>query len=70
MTCNQLGGACDMEFHAETFDEIAQKAQRHGSEMMEEPAHMEAMKKMTDLMGNPDAMQEWMDGKKQEFDAL
>ena len=23
MTCKELAGACDMEFHAETFDEMA-----------------------------------------------
>jgi len=22
MTCNQLGGACDLEFHANSFEEI------------------------------------------------
>jgi len=24
MTCNQLGGACDKEFHAVTFEEMAE----------------------------------------------
>ena len=33
MTCNQLGGACDLEFSADTFDEIAAKSQQHGKEM-------------------------------------
>lgn len=58
MTCNQLGGACDTEFHAETFDEMAQKAQQHGAEMMNDQPHLEAMDNMRALMGNPDAMQE------------
>ena len=30
MTCRELGGACDLEFHANTFDEIAQLSQKHG----------------------------------------
>lgn len=30
MTCNQLAGACDMEFHAGTFDEMAQLSQKNG----------------------------------------
>ena len=72
MTCNQLGGACDMEFHAETFDEMAELSKKHGSEMAEkgDEAHLEAMGKMTGMMGDPTAMQEWMDGKRAEFDAL
>ena len=24
MTCKQLGGACDLEFHADSFEEIAE----------------------------------------------
>ena len=35
MTCKQLGGACDVEFKAETFDEIAQLSQQHGNEMFQ-----------------------------------
>ena len=35
MTCNQLGGACDLEFHAETFDEMAQLSKQHGMEMFQ-----------------------------------
>lgn len=33
MTCKQLGGACDKEFHAKTFDEIAEMSKKHGMEM-------------------------------------
>ncbi|MFT4734085.1 MAG: hypothetical protein ACI97P_001724 [Arcticibacterium sp.] len=33
MTCKQLGGACDLEFKAETFDEIADLSKKHGMEM-------------------------------------
>ena len=28
MTCKQLGGACDLEFQAETFEEIASDIDR------------------------------------------
>ena len=35
MTCKQLGGACELEFHAETFEEIAKLGQKHGKEMFE-----------------------------------
>ncbi|MDX1365470.1 MAG: DUF1059 domain-containing protein, partial [Arenibacter latericius] len=35
MTCKQLGGACDLEFHGNTFDEIAEKSKQHGMEMFQ-----------------------------------
>ena len=35
MTCKQLGGACDLEFQANTFDEIAELSKKHGKEMFE-----------------------------------
>ncbi|MFS4468741.1 hypothetical protein [Maribacter sp. 2210JD10-5] len=33
MTCKQLGGACDQEFRAYTFEEIAELSKNHGMEM-------------------------------------
>jgi hypothetical protein len=33
MTCKQLGGACDLEFHADTFDEIGALSKNHGMDM-------------------------------------
>lgn len=30
MTCKQLGGACDKEFHAQTFEEMAELSKQHG----------------------------------------
>jgi len=33
MTCKQLGGACDVEFKADIFDEIAELSKKHGMEM-------------------------------------
>ncbi|MFA9289398.1 MAG: DUF1059 domain-containing protein [Weeksellaceae bacterium] len=72
MTCNQLGGACDKEFKAETFEEMAKLSQAHGMEMAAEKdeAHLEAMDKMTEMMNEPEAMQQWMDEKRAEFEAL
>lgn len=72
MTCNQLAGACDTEFHAETFDEMAQLSQQHGMEMFQkgDEAHLKAMELMKEKMSDPKAMQEWMDKKRQEFDSL
>jgi predicted small metal-binding protein len=71
MTCNQLGGACDLEFSAETFDEIAAKSQQHGKEMFgaNDSAHMAAMGAMMELM-KAGQMDSWMAARKAEFEAL
>jgi len=54
-----IGGACSLEFRAETFEEMAQLSQQHGKEMFEkqDAAHLEAM-------------QSWMGARRAEFDAL
>ena len=72
MTCDQLGGACDMAFQAETFEEIAELSKKHGMEMFQkgEGPHLEAMGKMKQLMSDPNAMTEWFEGKRREFEAL
>ena len=72
MTCNQLGGACDKTFSANTFEEIAELSKQHGMEMFqkEDKAHLDAMAKMKEMMNTPDAMREWFENKKREFDAL
>ncbi len=72
MTCKQLGGACDVEFKAETFDEIAQLSQQHGKEMFQkgDEAHLNAMNKMQKMMQAPNGMQEWMDKKRNEFNSI
>lgn len=72
MTCNQLGGACDHEFQAETFEEMAEMSKKHAMEMFGkgDGPHLEAMHAMKTLMGTPGAVEEWMDQKRQEFEAL
>ncbi len=72
MTCNQLSGACSKEFHAETFDEMAKLSQQHGAEMFQngDEAHLKAMEVMKEKMQDPKAMQEWMEEKRKEFEAL
>ena len=72
MTCQQLGGACDHEFHANTFEEMAQLSQQHGKEMFAkgDKSHLNAMSEMQKLMQSPDAMQTWFQEKQREFDAL
>ncbi len=72
MTCRQLGGACEQVFIAATFDDMAAQSQQHGKEMYRQgdPAHLEAMNKMRELMQSPQAMQEWMNERRKEFENL
>jgi hypothetical protein len=72
MTCNQLGGACDLEFHADTFEEMAEQSKKHGMEMFQagDQDHLKTMNETQELMQSPDAMKEWFDNMRKEFDAL
>ena len=72
MTCKQLGGACDKEFRAATFEEIAQLSKKHAMEMFQlnDAAHLKAMNDMQALMQSPEAMKEWFENKRKEFDSL
>ena len=72
MTCKELGGACDTQFHAETFEEMAELSKKHGMEMFQQKdeAHMQAMNEMQSLMQSPEAMQKWFEEKRKTFDAL
>jgi hypothetical protein len=71
MTCRQLGGACGREFHASSFAEMAELSKQHGMEMFQaqDAAHLRAMNEMGQLMQKPEAMAEWFDGKRREFEA-
>ena len=71
MTCKQLGGACDLEFRANSFEEIAEMSKTHGMEMYQkgEPAHLKAMQEMQQMMQSQEKMQQWMEDKRKEFEA-
>lgn len=72
MTCKQLGGACDMAFHANSFEEMAELSKKHGMEMFQkgDKDHLEAMNEMKANIKTPDAMKTWFESKRKEFDAL
>jgi len=72
MTCKQLGGACNKEFHANTFVEIVELSKMHGMAMFQsqDKDHLEAMSRIQKLMQNPEAMAEWFESKQKEFAAL
>ena len=74
MTCKQLGGPCNAEFSANTFEEMVEKSKSHAMEMVEkgDKAHIEAMTAMKEKMEiqTPEQMQHWFYNKREEFDAL
>ena len=72
MTCKDLAGACDVEFRAESFDEMAEMSKKHGMEMLEQgdQAHIEAMERMKELMSDPGAVKEWFETVQKAFDGL
>ncbi len=72
MTCKQLGGACDVPFSANTFDEIAELSKKHGFEMSQkgDELHLKAMREMQQLMKSSEAMNAWFENKKREFESL
>lgn len=72
MTCKQLGGACDQPFSANTFDEIAKMVSMHAREKVQQgdAAHIEAMNDMRSKMTSPDAMNAWMEEKRNAFNNL
>ena len=71
MTCLQLGGACELVFRGETFDELAAQSQQHGKIMFSQndEAHMAAMSKMMEIM-QAGGMDSWMAARKTEFDVI
>ncbi len=72
MTCKQLGGACDLEFQANTFEEIAQLSKEHGMKMFQQKdvPHLKAMEEMQKRMTNPEAMNAWFQEKRKQFESL
>lgn len=72
MTCKHLGGACDKEFTGATFEQIAEQSKKHGTEMFKkgDEAHLKAMQEMSEMMNDPEAMQQWMEKKRKEFESL
>ena len=63
MICSQLGGACDQEFIAETFDDMATLIQAHGKEIFaqKDGNHLKIQK---ELMKDPLEMKIWMETKR------
>lgn len=72
MTCKELGGACEMKFHANTFEEMAELSKNHVAKMFKENSqpHLMAANEMRELCKSPEDMKKWFDNKRNEFEAL
>ncbi len=67
-----MGGACNLEFHANTFEEIAEMSKKHGLEMFQknDEPHLKAMNEMQELIKSTKNMKDWFENKRKEFDGL
>lgn len=72
MSCKQLGGACDIEFHASTFEEMANLSKKHAMEMFQngDKKHIDSMNEMQKLMQSPSDMKSWFEEKRNDFNSL
>jgi PHP family Zn ribbon phosphoesterase len=72
MTCKQLGGACDIDFWGESFEEIAKQSKKHGLDMFKkgDAAHIDAMNEMQKMMKEPSEFAKWYESKMEEFNIL
>ncbi|MCB1646902.1 MAG: hypothetical protein KDI36_15690 [Pseudomonadales bacterium] len=72
MSCKQLGGACETQFRASTFEEMAELSKQHGMQMYKEQdaAHLKAMEEMRKIMDDPEEMNRWFESRRKEFDEL
>lgn len=69
MICKQLGGACDKEFHAETFEEMGEMSKKHAMEMAAkgEQEHIKVMEAMKQHMDDPEAIKQFMEKFQNDF---
>ncbi len=74
MTCKQLGGPCDQEFHANTFEEMVEKSKKHGMEMFQkgDKDHIRVMTQMKEKMQtqSSEEMKKWFENRRKEYDSL
>jgi hypothetical protein len=72
MTCKQLGGACDLELHGNTADEVIKAQDKHLNEIVAtgDAAHEGALKEMKGRWKHPLAGMGWYRKAKRDFAAL
>jgi hypothetical protein len=72
MTCKQMGGPCELAFHAETADDVIKAQDSHLKEMVAQgdEAHKSALKEMQGRWKNPLSGMGWYMKTKKDFAAL
>jgi predicted small metal-binding protein len=72
MTCKQMGGPCDVAFHADTADEVIKAEDRHLKDAVAsgDEAHKSALKDMAGRWKNPISGMRWYMNTKKTFAAL
>jgi predicted small metal-binding protein len=72
MTCEQLGGACELELSGSTADEVIKAQDRHLREAVASgnATHEDALKEMKGRWKNPIKGMGWYRATKREFAAL
>jgi hypothetical protein len=72
MTCNQLGGPCDLVLHGETADEIIKAQDKHLKEAVAagDASHEAAAEAMKGRWKHPIASMGWYKSVKRDFAAL
>ncbi|MGV1036357.1 MAG: hypothetical protein ACOYD0_04940 [Candidatus Nanopelagicales bacterium] len=72
MTCKQLGGPCDAEFHEAKADDVIKAQDRHLKEMVAsgDEAHRGALESMQGRWKNPISGMGWYRKTKKAFAAL
>jgi predicted small metal-binding protein len=72
MTCQQLGGPCDLELRGETADEVIKLQDKHLNEVVAsgDTAHEQALKDMKGRWKNPIKGMGWYKSTKKAFAAL
>ncbi len=72
MTCKQMGGPCDLAFHANTADEVIKAEDRHLKEVVAggDEAHKTALESMRGRWKNPISGMGWYMKTKKAFAAL
>lgn len=72
MTCKQLGGSCDTEFHAETFEEMVDLSKKHALEMIDkgDEEHRIALRETQELTHFSEGMNAWCENRRKTFDRL
>lgn len=69
MTCRELGGACDLELHGETADDVIVQQDQHLKDVVAggDTAHEEALKAMQGRWKRPISGMKWYRATKRAF---